>query len=68
MMQLHIEGIRTRITGQTNQAMIRFMLFTTMAPEGQPFSTWWTKIKEQADKCTFTGYNAEKAARDALSF
>ena len=63
-----IDKIRLAITGQTNQAMIRFKLFTGMAQDSQPFSTWWAKVKEQADKCRFDAYDADKAARDALLF
>ena len=62
------EKIRVAITGQTNQAMIRFKLFTGMAQESQTFSTWWARVKEQADKCVFNAYDSEKAARDALLF
>ena len=52
-----ITTIYVAIIGQTNQVMIRFKLFTAMPQEGQPFSTWWTKIKEQADKNVSTDYN-----------
>ena len=34
----------------------------------QPFSIWWTKIKEQAAKCIFEAYNTDKAAPNALLF
>ena len=63
-----IEAIRTAITGQTNQAMIRYKLFTGMAQDEEPFSSWWAQVKEQADKCKFDQYNVETAARDAILF
>ena len=63
-----IEKIRAAITGQTNQAMMKYKLFTGMEQEDQAFSSWWSSVKEQADKCNFTGYNQEKAARDAILF
>ena len=66
--EVAVEVIKAGITSQTNQAMSHFKLFTGMSQESQPFSTWWTKVKEQADKCMFEAYNAEKAARDALLF
>lgn len=57
-----IEAIRTAITGQTNQAMIRYKLFTGMTQDDEPFSSWWAKVKEQADKCSFEnfGFNDSK--------
>ena len=63
-----ITTICAAITGQTDQVMIRFKIFTAMPQEGQPFSTWWTIIKEQANKCVFKDYNWDRAARDALLF
>ena len=63
-----INAIRTAITGQTNQAMIRYKLFTGMAQGEESFSCWWAKVKEQADKCSFDSYNVEAAARDAILF
>ena len=63
-----ITKIRAAITGQTNQAVMKYKLFTGMKQEDQSFASWWTCVKEQADKCDFTGYNQEKAARDAILF
>ena len=63
-----IQKIRTAITGQTNQAVMKYKLFMGMQQEDQAFSTWWSNVKEQASKCDFTGYNQEKAARDAILF
>ena len=63
-----IQKIRTAITGQTNQAVMKYKLFMGMQQEDQAFSTWWSNVKEQASKCDFTGYNQDKAARDAILF
>ena len=63
-----IQNVRTAITSQTNQAMIRYKLFTNMAQENEAFSSWWAKIKEQAEKCNFEGYDSKSAARDAILF
>ena len=63
-----IEAVRAYVTGQTNQAMSRFKLFTSKAQGNQSFSSWWTKVCEQAEKCDFNGYTKEKAARDAIIF
>jgi hypothetical protein len=63
-----ITKIRAAITGQTNQAVMKYKLFTGMKQEDQSFASWWTAVKEQADKCDFQGYNHDKAARDAILF
>ena len=63
-----VKKIKDAMTKQTNQAMIKYKLFTGMAQEGEPFSAWWTMIKEQAEKCDFTGYDEKAAARDAILF
>ena len=48
-----VEAIMAAITGQTNQAVMRFKLFTGLQQGSEPFSVWWSKVKEQADKCDF---------------
>ena len=63
-----IDKVRTSITGQTNQAVMMFKLFTRMGQGEQSFASWWSEVKEQADKCDFTGYSREKAARDAILY
>jgi len=63
-----VNAIRMEITGQTNQAMIRYKLFRGMSQGEESFSSWWAKVKEQADKCLFEGYNVKAAARDAILF
>ena len=66
--QQAIDKVRVAITGQTNQAVMKYKLFQGMPQEDQAFSSWWSKVKEQADKCDFTGYNQKEAARDAILF
>ena len=63
-----VQAIKEAIANQTNQAVVRYKRFTGMAQGDQPFSCWWSKVKEQADKCTFAGYNLEIAARDAIQY
>ena len=63
-----IEAIRTAITGQTNQAMIRYKLFTGMPQDDEPFSSWWVKVKEQANNCSFENYDLKAASRDVILF
>ena len=66
--QQAIDKVRAAITGQTNQAVMKYKLFMGMPQEDQAFSSWWSKVKEQADKCDFTEYNQKEAARDAILF
>ena len=58
------EGIKK----QTNQASAKFKLFQQMPQGDQPYSKWYPQVKEQASRCDWTGYNTEKAARDAILF
>ena len=61
-----IAKVRTGISAQTNQAMARFKLMREMPQAGRVFSEWWPKVKEQADRCVWAGYDAKMAASDAL--
>ena len=61
-----IVKVRQGISAQTNQAMARFKLMREMPQSGRVFSEWWPKVKEQADHCVWTGYDAKMAASDAL--
>ena len=49
-----ITKIRAAMTGQTNQAVMKYKLFKGMKQEDQSFASWWTAVKEQADKCDTT--------------
>ena len=61
-----VEKVRQGITASTNQAMARFRLMREMPQAGEVFSVWWPKVKEQADRCIWTGYDRKLAASDAI--
>ena len=61
-----IKKVRDGITAQTNQSMARYKLMREMPQSGRVFSEWWPKVKEQADRCLWVGYDAKMAASDAL--
>ena len=63
-----IQKITDGIKQQTNQATARFKLFQQMPQGGQHFAEWYIKVKEQADRCVWTGYNAKSAARDTILY
>jgi hypothetical protein len=63
-----VQKVEEAITGQTNQAVMKYRLFTGMAQGDQAFASWWSSVKEAADRCNFTGYNRESAARDAILY
>ena len=57
-----IEGIRK----QTNQALARFRLLNQMPQQKSAFAEWYPKIRDQAGRCVWAGYNEDSAARDAI--
>ena len=61
-----IKKVSDGIKKQTNQTTARFKLFQQMPQAGNCFAEWYTKIKEQADRCVWTGYDSKAAARDAI--
>merc|ERR1711888_180883 len=61
-----IKKVRDGITAQTNHSMARFKLMREMPQSGRVFSEWWPQIKEQADRCVWSGYDAKMAASDAI--
>ena len=63
-----ITKIEAGIKGQTNQATARFKLFTKMPQGGLTFGEWYPKVKDQAERCIWTNYDAKQAARDAILF
>ena len=63
-----IDKITNGTKRQTNQATARFKLFQQMPQSGQHFAEWYIKVKEQADRCVWTDYNAKSAARDAILY
>ena len=63
-----IDKIKNGLVGQTNQAMQRYRLFRQLPQGEQSFNVWWKSVKEQSDKCTWTGYDGDQAAKDAIIF
>ena len=63
-----INKIKNGIRKQTNQATARFKLFQQMNQGGEAFAAWFPKVKEQAERCDWTGYDGKRAARDAILF
>ena len=63
-----ITKIEAGIKGQTNQATARFNVFTKMPQGGLTFGEWYPKVKDQAERCIWTNYDAKQAARDAILF
>ena len=63
-----VKKVEDGILLQTNQATARFKLYTKLPQGGLTFVEWYPKVKEQADRCIWTGYGAKQAARDALLF
>jgi hypothetical protein len=39
-----------------------------MPQGGLSFAEWYPKVKDQAERCIWTSYDAKQAARDALLF
>ena len=63
-----LEKVSNGIKRQTNQAAARFKLMQRLPQNDQCFAEWYPKVKEQATRCTWTGYDDKKAARDAILF
>ena len=59
-----VNKVSEGIQKQTNQATARFKLFQQMPQGGHCFAEWYMKVKEQADRCVWTGYDAKAAARE----
>ena len=60
--------IEKGIKKQTNQSTARFKLFQQSPQGGCAFGGWCYKLKEQTDRITWDGYDAKKAARDAILY
>ena len=54
------------IRGQTNQASARFKLMQRLPQNEDSFLEWYPSVRDQAGWCTWEGYNADAAARDAI--
>ena len=63
-----VEKIKTALEGQTNQASIRYTLFTKMLQEEKPFAIWCLEVKEQSENYIFDGYDNKMACRDAIVY
>jgi hypothetical protein len=63
-----VEKIRQGIVSKTNQAMSRLKLSQQMEQGSQKFESWTREIFKQSQRCDWTGYNAEEAARDAILY
>ena len=63
-----ISKVELGVKRQTNQATARFKLFQQMPQRGDKFAQWFTRVREQADRCNWENYGAKEAARDAILF
>jgi hypothetical protein len=63
-----INKVELGVKKQTNQATARFKLFQQMPQGGDKFAQWFTRVREQADRCNWENYGAKEAARDAILF
>ena len=61
-----IEKVTQGIKRQTNQAAARFKLMQKMPQSDSCFAEWYPRVKEQAERCTWLGYDGSMAARDAI--
>ena len=61
-----LEKVSKWIQKQTNQAAARFKLMQKMPQSDSCFAEWYPRVKEQADRCIWAGYDGSKAARDAI--
>ena len=54
------------IKEQTNQAAAKFKLMQKMPQSDGCFAEWYPLVKEQAERCSWVGYNGGMAARDTI--
>ena len=52
-----LDKVSAGIKKQTNQAAARFKLMQKMPQAGQCFADWYPRVKEQAERCDWTGYD-----------
>ena len=62
-----VEKVRQAINRTTNPVMSRLKLWYEM-PQEDPLDTWLSKLKKQAKRVTWEGYNWEAAMLDAICF
>ena len=63
-----LKKVSDGIKRQTNQAAARYKLMQKLPQNDQCFAEWFPKVKEQASRCTWDGYDDKKPARDAILF
>ena len=63
-----LEKIENGVKKQTNQSAARFKLMQQYPQGGRHFAEWFPKVKEQADRISWEGYDAKMAARDAILY
>jgi hypothetical protein len=63
-----ITKVEQGIKQKTNQATSCFKLFQQMPQNSKHFAEYYPKVREQAERCIWTGYDAKMAARDAILF
>ena len=61
-----VEKIRQGSVSKTNQAMSGQKLIQQMEQGSHKFEGWAREIFKQSQRCEWTGYNEETAARDAI--
>ena len=63
-----LDKVEAGIKKLTNQATARFKLYQEMSQDGRGFGEWSQLVVEQANRCDWENYNAQRAARDAILF
>ena len=61
-----ITKIENGLKAKINEIYPVYRLFCEMPQGPRSFSEWYPKVYDQAKQCNFTGYNADRAARDAM--
>ena len=62
-----VQKIEATLKGQISDVFPVYKLFCEMALGKKSFSEWYPQVLEQAKLCNFTGYDYQKAARDAMT-
>ena len=63
-----ITKVEQGIKQQTNQATSCFKLFQQMPQNSKHFAEYYPRVREQAERCMVTEYDAKMDARDAICF
>ena len=62
-----VTKIKNALKGQINEVYPVFKLFCEMPQGKKSFTEWYPSVLDQAKLCNFEGYNAQRAARDAMT-